>query len=219
LALVYVLSVVEALIANIVAPSITHRRNVVKHYVQRNYLRHSVVAAALCISSASVVVAANPNSAQPIASTRATGATVAQQPGVSAIKKPDLIAENAGPSFLFRVRNIGTANSPASVTRVMCYTNVAGPPTERCVEGTHFVVLPGVVLPPGTTKAGGNVWNVPTGGLDAATGFTTFSLNIKTVPALQQQGLRFQVCADGLATIAELNEGNNCQWFVHNWPN
>jgi hypothetical protein len=219
LPLVYVLRVVEASIANIVAPSITHRRNVVNHFVQHNYFRHSIVAAALCCSGASLIVAANPNSAQAGASTRASGATVSQQPGVFAIKKPDLIAESAGPSFLFRVRNVGTANSPASVTRVMCYTNVAGPPTERCVEGTHFVVLPGVVLPPGTTKAGSNVWNVPTGGLDATTGFTTFSLNIKTVPALQQQGLRFQVCADGPAAIAELNEGNNCQWFVHNWPN
>jgi CARDB len=219
LSLVYVLRVVEALIANVVAPSITHRRNVVNHFVKCSCLHYSVVAAALCFSGATSIAEANPNNAQPGVSARAPGATVSQQPGVFAIKKPDLIAENAGPSFLFRVRNVGTANSPASVTRVMCYTNVAGPPTERCVEGTHFVVLPGVVLPPGTTKAGSNVWNVPTGGLDAGTGFTTFSLNIKTVPALQQQGLRFQVCADGPATIAELNEGNNCQWFVHNWPN
>jgi hypothetical protein len=125
----------------------------------------------------------------------------------------------AGPQFLFRVKSIGTAASPASTTRVMCYTNVAGPPTERCVEGKHFVVIPSIVNPPGTTKAGSNVWNVPTGGLDAATGFTTFSLNIKTVPALQQQGLRFQVCADGASAINELNEGNNCQWSVYNWPN
>lgn len=135
------------------------------------------------------------------------------------VKRPDLVGESMGPQFLFRVRNIGTANSPASITRVMCYTNTNGPPTERCVEGTHYVVLPNVVLPPGTTKAGSNVWNVPTGGLDAGTGFTTFSLNIKTVPALQMQGLRFQVCADGPGAIVELNESNNCQWFVYNWPN
>jgi hypothetical protein len=142
-----------------------------------------------------------------------------QMPAPPSLKKSDLVAEMAGPQFLFRVKNIGTAASPASVTRVMCYTNTAGPPTERCEEGKHFVVVPGVVNPPGTTKAGSNVWNVPTGGLDAATGFTTFSLNIKTVPALQQQGLRFQVCADGPSAINELNEGNNCQWSVYNWPN
>jgi hypothetical protein len=170
--------------------------------------------------AAAAAASANPT-AQPAASSaaRTPPSVVTQRPDLSAVKKPDLIAENAGPQFLFRVKNVGTAAAPASVTRVMCYSNAAGPPTDRCVEGTHFVVLPNVVLPPGTTKAGGNVWNVPVGGLDAATGFTTFSLNIKTVPALQQQGLRFQVCADGPSAIAELNEANNCQWFVYNWPN
>lgn len=143
-----------------------------------------------------------------------TQGTVVQQ-----IKKPDLIAESAGPQFLFRVKNVGTANSPASMTRVMCYTNTAGAASERCVEGTHFVVNPTIVNPPGTTKAGGNVWQVPTGGLDAMTGFTTFSLNIKATPAFNAQGLRFQVCADAANAIAEINEANNCQWFVYNWPN
>lgn len=172
------------------------------------------------IATAAATAAANP-ATTPMSSsaTRAPTASAAQRPDLTIAKKPDLTAEIAGPQFLFRVKNIGTANSPASVTRVMCYTNAAGPPTERCVEGTHFVVLPHVMLPPGTTKAGGNVWNVPTGGMAAATGFTTFSLNIKTVPALQQQGLRFQVCADGPSAISELNEGNNCQWSVYNWPN
>jgi hypothetical protein len=177
------------------------------------------LAAAIAMSFVSFTASASPTSPQPGAVLRTPNAPVAQVPDYKSLKKPDLVGEMMGPQFLFRVRNIGTANSPASVTRVMCYTNVAGPPSERCVEGTHFVVLPGVVLPPGTTKAGSNVWNVPTGGMDATTGFTTFSLNIKTVPALQQQGLRFQVCADGPTAIAELNEGNNCQWSVYNWPN
>lgn len=167
-------------------------------------------------SAASANPAANP---APSSAARTPTPSVAQRPDLKIAKKPDLTAELAGPQFLFRVKNVGAANSPASITRVMCYTNAAGPPSERCAEGTHFVVLPNVVLPPGTTKAGGNVWNVPTGGLDAVTGFTTFSLNIKTVPALQQQGLRFQVCADGSSAIAESNEGNNCQWSVYNWPN
>lgn len=141
-------------------------------------------------------------------------------PGIAVpIKRPDLLAEAMGPQFLFRVRNIGTANAPASTTRVMCYTNAAGAPTERCVEGTHFTVNPSIVNPPGTTKAGSNVWLVPTGGLDAVTGFTTFSLNIKATPTFNLQGLRFQVCADAANVVNELNEANNCQWSVYTWPN
>jgi hypothetical protein len=170
-------------------------------------------------SLALVSAFAHASNVQPAPGATQPGAR-SQTPVLQANKKPDLVAEAAGgPTLLFRVKNVGTAASPASVTRVMCYTNTAGAPTERCVEGTHFVVLPSVVLPPGTTKAGGNVWMVPVGGLDAATGFTTFGLNIKTVPALQQQGLRFNVCADAPGAINELNEGNNCQWFVYNWPN
>ncbi len=189
------------------------------HFVQSNRLRRCLMAASLAVGGLSSIASASPGNAQPGVVSKAPGVTVAQQPGVLAIKKPDLIADVTGYTLLFRVRNVGTANSPASITRVMCYTNTAGPPTERCVEGTHFVVLPHVVLPAGTTKAGSNVWNVPTGGMDASTGFTTFGLNIKTTPALQAQGLRFQVCADGPAAIAELNEANNCMWLVHNWPN
>ncbi len=170
---------------------------------------------ATCFSMFAAVSNASPSAQQQGTTPQRPGQTPAPQ----AVKKPDLVAELPGPQFLFRVRNIGSAASPASVTRVMCYTNTAGPPTERCVEGTHFVVIPSIVNPPGTTKAGSNVWNVPVGGLDAVTGFTTFSLNIKTVPALQQQGLRFQVCADGASAINELNEGNNCSWSVYNWPN
>jgi hypothetical protein len=188
-------------------------------FAQRISWRRATLATAFAIGFVATTASASPTNTQPTASTRSPIPSVAQSPDLKMAKKPDLIAENAGSQFLFRVRNVGAANSPASVARVMCYTNVAGPPSERCAEGTHFVVLPGVVLPPGTTKAGGNVWNVPIGGLDAVTGFTTFSLNIKTVPALQAQGLRFQVCADGPSAIAESNEGNNCQWFVHNWPN
>lgn len=158
---------------------------------------------------------ASPTTQQP----GATPQRATQSLALRAIPKPGLTAELTGPQFLFRVKNIGTAASPASVTRVMCFTNEAGPPTEPCVKGKHFVVIPGVVNPAGTTKAGGNVWNVPIGGLDAGTGFTTFSLNIKTAPALLHEGLRFQVCADGPSAINELNEGNNCQWAVHTWPN
>lgn len=175
----------------------------------------SLATATLSLSLAAASYASN---VQPAPGATQPGVR-AQGPAVLAVKKPDLLAENAGPQFLFRVKNIGTANSPASTTRVMCYTNTAGPPSERCVEGTHFNVNPSIVNPPGTTKAGGNVWLVPTGGLDATTGFTTFSLNIKATPAFNAQGLRFQVCADAVNAIGELNEGNNCQWFVYNWPN
>jgi hypothetical protein len=179
----------------------------------------TVTCATLTALGFAAAVSANPSPPTMTSNARTPTPSAAQRPDFKLAKKPDLVADVMGPQFLFRVKNIGAANSPASVTRVMCYTNVAGPPSERCVEGTHFVVLPNVVLPPGTTKAGGNVWNVPTGGLDATTGFTTFSLNIKTVPALQQQGLRFQVCADGPSAITESNEGNNCMWTVYNWPN
>jgi hypothetical protein len=181
-------------------------------------MKHSSHAAAWMLATSLLCAIAHASNVQPAPGTTQPGVR-AQSPNLPTLKKADLTAEMAGPQFLFRVKNIGTANSPASTTRVMCYTNTAGPPSERCVEGTHFVIVLGVLNPPGTTKAGGNVWMVPTGGLDATTGFTTFSLNIKTVPALQQQGLRFQVCADAPNAIAELNEANNCQWSVYNWPN
>lgn len=175
---------------------------------------HAIAVASLTLLAA----VADASNVQPAPGATMPGAR-AQGPLVQPIKKPDLVAESAGPQFLFRVKNVGSANSPASTTRVMCYTNTAGSPSERCVEGTHFTVNPSIINPPGTTKAGGNVWLVPTGGLDAVTGFTTFSLNIKATPAFNAQGLRFQVCADAVNAIAELNEGNNCQWFVYNWPN
>jgi hypothetical protein len=180
----------------------------------------------LSLATTVLVVAATfampaPSTAAPSGPPGATATPVGATPAAAhaqLVKRPDLVADGIGTTtLLFRVRNIGSANSPASVTRVECYSNAAGPAGDRCLPNVHYVVVPGVVLPPGTTMSGPNVWLVPVGGLDAVTGFTTFGLNIRSAPNVTN-GLKFKVCADGPNTIAEFNEVNNCQWFVYSWP-
>jgi hypothetical protein len=146
----------------------------------------------------------------------------ASLPGLT---RPDLTAASAGAQFGFVVRNIGSGNAPASATTVTCTAWVAPSlPTKLggsyvpCVEGTHYVTGPGTPPPAGTVK-GANVWKVPTPALAANTGQTTFSINIKTTATQKPRGLNFKVCADAGTSVAESNEGNNCQDFNYTWPN
>jgi hypothetical protein len=138
------------------------------------------------------------------------------------LNRPDLVADSAGAQFGFGIRNVGSGNSPSSITLITCTAWSTATPTKGggyvpCVEGTHYVTV-AAPIPPGTAKAG-NVWKVPTGALAATTGQTTFTLNIKTTPGQRPRGLNFEVCADANNAITESNEGNNCKSFNYSWPN
>jgi hypothetical protein len=153
------------------------------------------------------------------ATTTIPGAAAAAKQPVLSIAKPDLVADGIGTTnLLFRVRNIGRANSPATITKVECFTNAAAALGDPCQPNVHYVTLPGVVLPPGTSMSSPNTWRVPVGGLDAVTGFTTFGLNIRSASGVNN-GLKFRVCAEAAEVVAESNETNNCSVFVYNWPN
>lgn len=133
------------------------------------------------------------------------------------LRLPDMTADVIGTTLLFRVRNLGNAASPATVTRVECFTNAASQTGDPCLPDVHYVVIPNVVLPPGTSMSAPNVWNVPIGGLDAGGGYTTFGLNIRSAPGVTN-GLKFRVCADATGLLAEWSEANNCTTIVHDWP-
>ncbi|TAG03145.1 MAG: hypothetical protein EAZ43_07150 [Betaproteobacteria bacterium] len=156
----------------------------------------------------------------------APGRTLQPAPAASwpHLNRPDLVADSTGAQFGFSIRNIGTGNSPSSITLITCTAWSTATPTKGgggyvpCVEGTHYVTLGGPLPPAGTSKSG-NVWKVPTGALAATTGQTTFTLNIKTTPAQRTRGLNFEVCADANNAIAELSESNNCKGFNYTWPN
>jgi hypothetical protein len=132
-----------------------------------------------------------------------------------------LIADLApgGSNPLFRIKNIGNKSAPATLAKVTCYVNGNSATGAPCQPQLHYVDLPGVVLPPGTSMSAPNVWRVPIGGLDAITGFTTFGLNIRSAPGLPASGLKFTVCADAGETVVESNESNNCYTFSYSWPN
>lgn len=131
------------------------------------------------------------------------------------LRLPDLTADVIGTTLLFRVRNLGNGASPATITRVECFTNAAAQTGDPCVPNVHYVLIPNVVLPPGTSMSAPNIWNVPIGGLDAG-GYTTFGLNIHSAPGVA--ALKFRVCADATALLGEWSEANNCTTVVHSWP-
>jgi hypothetical protein len=135
--------------------------------------------------------------------------------------KPDLVADlvPGGANPLFRIKNIGNGKAPATIASVTCYLNGNSATGDPCQPRLHYVELPGVVLPPGTSMSAPNVWRVPIGGLDATTGFTTFALNIRSAPGLPASGLKFIVCADAGQTVMESSESNNCYTFSYSWPN
>jgi CARDB len=137
------------------------------------------------------------------------------------LKRADLTAEGlGGVGFGFRIRNVGTGDTPATTTLVTC-TAVSAAATHAtqvpCVQGTHYLVTP--VMPPPGTVASGNTWKVPTPALPATTGQFTFTLGVTTTPQQRARGLIFKVCADASNAINELNEGNNCYTINYYWPN
>jgi hypothetical protein len=141
------------------------------------------------------------------------------------LKRPDLTSGNQGYNFGFRIMNIGTGDAPVSTTEVTCRVAPNPPPSQTyvpCVEGTHYITVPGVPLPPGTMKTSGNTWKIATPPLAASSGPTgqfAFTLNIRSARTLQSRSLNFIVCADAALSINELNEGNNCNGFTYTWPN
>lgn len=132
------------------------------------------------------------------------------------LRLPDMTADVVGFTLLFRVRNLGNGASPATVTRVECFTNAASQTGDPCLPNVHYEIIPNVVLPPGTSMSAPNSWNVPIGGLDAG-GYTTFGLNIRSAPGVTN-GLKFRVCADSTMLLAEWSESNNCTTVVYSWP-
>ncbi len=185
-------------------------------------LRLPLLAIASSIALNIAAASAQTNSAGAVSASSLQPRLAASFPGP--VLRSDLVAESQGAQFGFRVRNIGSGKAPDSITLITCTAYVAATPTKigggyvPCVEGTHYVTLPGVPIPAGTAK-GGNVWKVPTPALAANTGQMAFTLNIKTTPAQRTRGLNFQVCADANTAIAESNESNNCQAFNYTWPN
>jgi archaellum component FlaG (FlaF/FlaG flagellin family) len=176
---------------------------------------------AAAMATASCVVSAAPPASTAGPSVPTTAADAGRFKGPSVLAKADLVADivPGGTNPLFRIKNIGNKNSPATLASVTCYLNGNSATGDPCQARVHYVEQPGVLLPPGTSMTAPNVWRIPIGGLDAGTGFTTFALNIRSAPGLPASGLKFKVCADASETVAESNETNNCYTFSYSWPN
>jgi hypothetical protein len=176
---------------------------------------------AAATATASCVVSAAPPASAAGPSVPTTAADAGRFKGPQPLARADLIADLApgGSNPLFRIKNIGNKSAPATLAKVTCYVNGNSATGAPCQPQLHYVDLPGVVLPPGTSMSAPNVWRVPIGGLDAITGFTTFGLNIRSAPGLPASGLKFTVCADAGETVVESNESNNCYTFSYSWPN
>jgi hypothetical protein len=131
-----------------------------------------------------------------------------------ALSKPDLIVLPASDTKLpmFAVKNVGTAKSGQSMVQVQCHT-VSG---AACMPDVHYSNVPAAPPSPGTMMTAPNMWRIPVGALDAAGG--EVKLHISVLPKNQIDGLKFNVCADVTAVIAESSETNNCATFVFKLP-